>query len=206
MSAERGSAGFTLVEALLGIVLLTVVLTGIGGLMLDSARLNSSQQMKARVLANARTTLSLVVQRLRGAGWDPQNSGIQTVVLDPLGIDADLSDGVDNLVTFADLNADSETDGTVTDDDDNEQVLIRHNGDRIEWQTKPGNAFIALAVNISNDSDGDGTIEPMFVPNSVSNPSRITVRVTAVSPAPDPVTKNLIRYTVESDVVLRKSL
>ncbi len=206
MGAPHNCRGMTLVEALLAIVLLAVVTTGLGGLLVDNARLNSSQQMTVRVQDNARTCLSLVVQRLRSAGWDPRNTGIQTVVLDPQGTDADHTDGVDNIVLFADLNADSETDGTVTNDDDNEQVVIRHAGDRIEWQTEPSGSFVTLAVDISNDADGNGTAEPMFVADDATNPSRVTVRITAQSPAPDPVTQEFVRYTVESDVVLRKTL
>ena len=66
-------------------------------------------------------------------------------------------------------------------------------------------AFSVLSANISNDADGDGTIENMFVPDA-NPPTRITIQVTAQSPAVDPVSKDFIRYTVSSDVVLRKEL
>jgi hypothetical protein len=38
------------------------------------------------------------------------------------------------------------------------------------------------------------------------NPTRITVTITAESPVPDPRSGQKIRYTVSSDVVLRKAL
>jgi hypothetical protein len=128
------------------------------------------------------------------------------VVLDPLDIDANHADGVDNLVVFSDLNGDGETDGSVTDDDDNEQILIRHAGDRLEWQPKPGAGYVTLVAGITNDADGDGVAEPLFVPDSASDPSRMIVRVTAESPNPDPVTGEIRRYTVVSEVALRKAL
>ena len=66
-------------------------------------------------------------------------------------------------------------------------------------------AFEILADNISNDANGDGTIEPMFVLDAIP-PTRITVQITAQSPVVDPNTRDFIRYTVSSDVVLRKEL
>ena len=38
--------------------------------------------MTVEVQGNARNTLSMVVQKLRSAGWDPMNWGIPTVRLD----------------------------------------------------------------------------------------------------------------------------
>ena len=63
-----------------------------------------------------------------------------------------------------------------------------------------------LAVNISNDADGDGIIENMFVPDSTTDPQRITVQITARSPVLDPVSREYSRYTVTSDVYIRKDL
>jgi hypothetical protein len=45
----------------------------------------------------------------------------------------------------------------------------------------------------------------MFVPDA-NPPTRIGVTVTAQSPTPDPTSGDFIRYTVRSDVVLRKEL
>ena len=103
---------------------------------------------------------------------------------------------------FADLNEDGDT------NDAGEDVTIRWTSDRIEWRqssdtTQP---YVILADSISNDADGDGTAETMFVADSMSNPTRITVRITARSPVPDPRTGQYIRYTVSSEVVLRKKV
>ena len=203
---RRNEAGFTLIEALLSVSLMLVVATGLAGMLIHNAELNSSQQMTAHAQTNARTAVSLLVQRLRSAGWDPVNAGFPAVVLDPLNNDANEADGVDNLVVFADINGDGEVDGTVTDDDDGELLLIRHDGDRIEWRMKGSASYITLIDHVSNDADGDGTTEPMFIPDDATDPSRITIRVTARSPSPDPVSGEFIRYTVTSDVVLRKTL
>ena len=91
---------------------------------------------------------------------------------------------------------------------DGEQVLVRHVNNQVVWRTTndPNDPFVIVSDNISNDADGDGTIEPMFTPDSVTTPTQVTVQITAQSPVIDPVSQDFIRYTVSSDVVLRKDL
>jgi prepilin-type N-terminal cleavage/methylation domain-containing protein len=194
----KGQKGFSLVEMLVSVTVLMLALSGLATLLIQNARINKSQRMTAEVQANARNTLSMVVQKLRSAGWDPTNAGIATV-----NLDADLTDLVSEIEVFADINEDGDT------DDADEQILIRHVGPtrQIVWRPTSDNTdpFIILSGDISNDADGDGTIEPMFVPDATP-PTRITVQITAQSPAPDPTSRQFIRYTVSSDVVLRKAL
>jgi prepilin-type N-terminal cleavage/methylation domain-containing protein len=198
MMRPRRQSGFSLVEMLVSITVLSLALSGLATLLIQNSRINKAQRMAAETQANARNTLSLVVQKLRSAGWDPQNAGLPV-----LTIDADLSDNISEIEVFADLNEDTDT------DDQDEQILIRHLGasNQVVWRptSDPNDPFVILSGNISNDADGDGTIEPMFVPDATP-PTRITVQVTARSPAPDPTSRQYIRYTVSSDVVLRKNL
>jgi prepilin-type N-terminal cleavage/methylation domain-containing protein len=198
-----GNGGFSLVELLVSMVVLLLVMTGVAGMLIQSSQVNRAEQMTIEAQANARNCLALVVAKLRSAGWDPLNVGVPTVALDP-----DPSDGVSEIEVFADLNQDGETDGAATDDDDGEQILIRHTGNQVEWRPSAdvSDPFVVLARNISNDADGDGTPEPMFVPDSTSNPTRVTVRITAESARADSRTGQPVRYTVTSQVVLRKTL
>lgn len=190
--------GFSLVELLVSLAVMTMALGGLATLLIQNARINKSQRMTVEVQANARNTLSMVVQKLRSAGWDPTNAGLSTVTLD-----TDTSDANAEIEVFADLNEDGDT------LDADEQTLIRHVGalGQVAWRptSDVNDAFILLSGGISNDADGDGNIEPMFVPNA-NPPTRITVQITAQSPAPDPTSGEFIRYTVSSDVVLRKAL
>jgi type II secretory pathway pseudopilin PulG len=189
----RRSSGFSIVEMLVSIVVLLLAMAGLAGLLIKNARVNKIEQMTVEAQANARNCLSMVVQKLRSAGWDPLNFGINVVALDP-----DTTDPISQIEVFADINPeDGATSGV------GEQVLIRHNGDRVEWRQTPTSAFETLAINISNDADGDGTPEPMFVPDSTTNPTRITVTITAQSPVPDARTGDFVRYTVTADVLLR---
>ncbi len=175
---RQDQAGWSLVELLVSVTILLVIMTGVTQLMLHNSRINKSQQMTAMVQANARNSLSLIVQRLRSAGWDPMNAGIGSVT-----VDADLGDDISEIEVFADLDEDGLTDGT------DEQVLIRHTNDRIIWRRSNDvlEAFVVLSTNITNDADGDGTIEAMFTPEPVADPDRITVQITARSPVPDPM-------------------
>lgn len=193
----RPQRGFSLLELLVSLTVTLLIMTGVTKMMLENAKINKAQQMTAQAQSNARNCLSLVVQRLRSAGWDPLNAGVQSVVLD-----TNPGDDIAEIEVFADLDSDGLTDGV------DEQVLIRHVGDRIVWRRSNdvSEPFVVLATNISNDANGDGTIENMFVPSSSPNPERVTVRITAQSPMPDPMSGEFIRFTASTDVVLRKSL
>ena len=87
-------------------------------------------------------------------------------------------------------------------------MLIRHNGDRIEWRLTGdvSDPFEVVAMGITNDANGDGVLEPMFQPDDPTDPSVITVQITAQSPTADPRTGEFIRYTLRNEVTLRKKL
>ncbi len=73
----RGERGFSLVEFLVSVTVLVLAMIGLASLLIQNARINKSQQMAAEAQANARNTLSMVVQKLRSAGWDPTNNGFR---------------------------------------------------------------------------------------------------------------------------------
>jgi len=189
--------GFSLIELLIGLVLAGLIGTAIATVMLQNSRLNRSQQLLANAQNNARASMDLVVSRLRSAGWDPMGAGIGVVATDP-----DLGDDISQIETFADFDEDNSTTSA------GEQVLIRHNVNRIEWRLTGNVAdpFEVVAMGITNDENGDGVVEPMFQPDNPTNPSVITVQITAQSPAADPRTGELIRYTLRNEVTLRKKL
>lgn len=200
MRGRRDSErGVSILELLISMALLLAVMVGITALLIQNARANRSQQLVAELQTNARTCVSMIVQRLRNAGWDPMNASIGSLTLDPNDIDGNDADGVDEIEIFADFDED----GATTSAD--EQVFFRRIGDEIQMRDTASGSFSVLAVNITNDADGDGTPEPMFVVDSVSDPTRVTVTITARSSVPDPVTGEYLRYTIDSDVALRTS-
>ena len=197
MSPPNRQRGFSLIEMLVGMTILLLVMAGALGLIVHNSRINKSQQMAVAVQSDARTCMSMMVQKLRTAGWDPTSAGIQVVRFDTTP-----GDGIEEIEVYADLDNDGVTTGS------DEQVLIRFISDRIEWRRSASGSYEILAAGISNDADGDGTIEPMFVPVIVAGPDgdRVVVQITAQSPAPDPMTGEPIRYTVRSEIALRKTL
>lgn len=193
----QGEGGFSLLEMLVSLAIFSMAMGGLAGLLVQNSRINRANQMSAEVQSTARNCLSMIVQVLRTAGWDPRNAGFPPVVVDPSPT------GTANYIeTLADLNEDGDT------SDAGEDVTIRWVGTRVEWRTSSDTSqpFVILADTISNDSDGDGVAETMFVPDATPNPTSVIVRITAQSPAPDPRSGQYIRYTVSSEVVLRKTL
>ena len=145
---------------------------------------------------DAESAYAILVEKVRTAGWDPMAAGF-----DPVALDADLSDDVSELEVFTDLDED----GLLTTA--GEQLLIRHRNGQILWRRTGATSdpFEVVADNISNDSDGDGTPEPMFVADSTTNPGRITITVTAEAQDPDPTSGQPLRFTLSSVVILRNA-
>lgn len=195
----NGQRGFSLVELMVSMAVLLLALAGLAKMMIEGSQINRAQQMTAQVQANARNCMTMVVHKLRSAGWDPANNNLALVTWD-----SDLTDDISEIEVFADLDGDGDTDET------DEQVLIRHTGDRVVWRRSNDTTdpFVVVATNITNDADGDGTIEAMFTPIFDSSPAgdRVLVQITAQSPVPDPKSGEFIRYTVRSEVALRKTL
>ena len=104
------------------------------------------------------------------------------------------------LEIIADLDEDGLTDGV------DEEILIRHVGEQVEWRRSAGGSFTIIATDITNDTDGDGVVEPMFQLDDPLDPEVVIVQVTARSPAPDPRNGEFIRYTLRSEVALRNEL
>jgi len=195
MSRQRG---FSLIELMVSMTVLVLCVSGLAKMTIENSRINRAEQMTVQAQANARNCLAMIVHKLRSTGWDPMNAGLPMVAWDP-----DPSDNVSEIEVFADLDLDGTTDGT------DEQVLIRHTGDRIVWRRNNvvSTPFEIVATNITNDADGDGVPENMFVPilDVSLAADRVLVQITARSPVPDPMTGEFIRYTVRSAVALRKT-
>lgn len=187
--------GYSLVELLVSLVVFSGVMGGVAAMLVESSRVNKSEQLRAEAQSNARNTLALIVAVARSAGWDP--AGIDFEAVAP---DGDTDDEISELRLFADLNADGDL------EDEGESVTIRHSGDVVEWRTTPGGGYLPLAANIGNDADGDGTPEPMFTLLGGAPPTSVLLRVTAESPVDDPRLGAPYRYTLEQEIALRGNL
>lgn len=192
-----------MIETLISVVVLSFAMTGLYSLLIHNSQINKSEQMRAEAQSNARSVLAVVVQKVRSAGWDPLLSGSFAGVT----VDPDFTDSTAILTVRSDFDSilnPGTPDGLATQLD--EEIEFRHQGNTLLWRRQPGGRFEVLAMNISNDADGDGTVEHMFRPDNTTNPTRIQIQITARSPVIDPVSKDFIRYTVSADVVLRKEI
>jgi prepilin-type N-terminal cleavage/methylation domain-containing protein len=194
MRARRTQRGFTLVELLVSQAVVLLAMAAGATLLVQNAKINKSQQLTLAVQADARNSLSLVANALRTAGWDPVNANFNA-----LGLDPDPNGAGNYIEIYSDLNGDGDT------NDQDEAITVEHTGSQLRWRkvADPSQPFVVLADGITNDQNGDGVIEPMFTPDSMTSPHQITIRITARSPEPDPRTRQFIRYTAVSTVYLR---
>jgi prepilin-type N-terminal cleavage/methylation domain-containing protein len=195
-AARPRERGFTLIEVMVSLVLLVFVTTAMSGYLVQSMRTNKAEEMALATQANARNCMTMIQAALRNAGWDPRALGLTAIALDPTPA------GADNYIeVFADLDGDGDT------ADAKEAITIRHHNDTVEWKTTTAaTTYVVLADDVTNDADRDGTVEPMFTPDSSSDPKRITVQITVRSPAPDPRTGSFMIYTLKSEITLRGRL
>ena len=195
MNTDRQQRGFTLVEMLVSLAVLSLAIGAIAPLLLDSSRVNRSQQMTMTVQADARNCLELVTSIIRSSGWDPRKTGFAALTLN-----ASDPASADHIEVFADLNEDGDT------ADDGEDVLVQLSGKQLQWRKSTGGTLVVLADDVTNDANGDGTAELMFTPDSATAPTKITVKMTTQSAARDPRSGQFIRYTVSDVVALRGKL
>jgi hypothetical protein len=191
----RTEVGFSLAELVVSTAVVLLLMGGAAGMLVQNSRAYRSGQMKTEVQARARTTMSIITNALWSCGWDPRGVGFAAVVVDPAPT---------NTTNFLQIRSDIDEDGTVANEPD-EDITIRWSGGHVEWRrtsdtTEP---FQVIADNITNDENGDGTAEQMFTADSISSPRRITVKITAQSPVPDPQTNQFARCTLSTQFFLR---
>lgn len=157
MKRTGRQAGFTLVELMIGMVVLGVVLTGVVRMFTNTGRYNTAQEMMVDLTQDLRAVKQLMVQELREAGCDPHNSG-------NLGFQVDSDDRFDtdsNSIHFTrDIdNGDSdsilEPDGDT--DDPNENIRYYRTNDNCLGAAGP----VMVAGNnntgcLRRDSGGGG--------------------------------------------------
>ena len=111
MERRAAEHGFTLIELIVSMSLLSVVLAGFFGAILTTQRLYTVQLGIARAQESLRTAEFAISTVLRTAGADPNNTGATLLDPNPLGMG-----GFDNLRVVSDFNpADGDTDDLLED-------------------------------------------------------------------------------------------
>ena len=63
--------GISLAEVLVSLVILAAIMVAFGGFLIQSTKINKSRQMQIEAQSTARNSLSLILNAMRSAGWDP---------------------------------------------------------------------------------------------------------------------------------------
>ncbi|HET6462722.1 MAG TPA: prepilin-type N-terminal cleavage/methylation domain-containing protein, partial [Candidatus Krumholzibacteria bacterium] len=81
MHAKPGSAGVTLIELVISIVIFGVVLVVLNTVFISSNRVYGQTTVRSRQQMSGRMGLSVMTTELRQAGCDPGNAGIESVAV-----------------------------------------------------------------------------------------------------------------------------
>ncbi len=184
LGLNKRNRGFTLIELMvamtLGLFVLWVVLKiGIG-----QNRANAVQQQVVYAQQNVRAAMDLMARDIRGAGYDPKNSGLTPIP----------SASASSIQVRADLDADGGTGGTsedvtygeVVDPDDATKRCLTRQGQPIVYNVDPGSlqfnyGFADGGTGIPDDTDTDDT-------NDLDDIRRVSIRLAVQTEKPDPDT------------------
>jgi type IV pilus assembly protein PilW len=183
-SSNMKQSGYTLVELMVSLAISGILLTSIGATFIAQRKSYDLQEQITEMQQTARAALDMMSREIRMAGYDPTDlmQKSDPSYADFVGIPYNAS----QLEMVSDLNGDGETDGTVTDDDTNEDIVYAYydSDDQIKRKTGAG-YFQPFAENIQAfgfdylDSNGSAT-------TTTADIRQIRITVTARTSKRDP--------------------
>ena len=123
---RRARAGFTLVEMLITMTLLTIVLGSVTGMVTRTQRDYVRQREAVRLQENVRTAEMLLTRLLRTSTVDPLNLNLGSIVVDPLA-----HGQFDNIRLRSDFNP---PDGDVADPLEDALIYTSQDTLYVRWQ------------------------------------------------------------------------
>ena len=137
---RRNKKGFTTIELLVSMAIMSIALGSIYSLYMSHVGFYTTETVASRVQQNVRSSINLIMQDIRMAGLDPEDSGlfgIQQMTAQSIRLtadrdmdgeldDPDLSDGLDA--------SDLEQIAYVYDGNDALEMILYHADDTIETQ------------------------------------------------------------------------
>jgi type IV pilus assembly protein PilW len=209
---RRRNKGFTLIEVLIALAISGLLMTAVYTAFQSQQRSYLAQDQVAEVQQNIRAGISMLVQELRMAGYDPYSSGSAgitdadgtsitfTMVADDDGVDNDNADGDDDSSTGADEVGELKTltfelydaygDGV---DDIGRQVGNNASTKRAIAENFDGLEFRYL--------DEDGNVVDTSVSASLRNIRSVQVSVLARTDRPDSQYTNTESYVTPGGTV-----
>lgn len=134
---QRAEAGMTLVEILVGLVILSIVTAALSTILFSSTRLGASTSRRADVQGACRQALSLMTTEVRQAGADPR--------IPPVGIVG---------IVYADsvtlhVRADNSGDGVIQTVEPSEDVTYGFVDSTNTLNRDPGTGAVAVMTNVT---------------------------------------------------------
>lgn len=203
--------GFTILESLIAVVIASIVVLGAYTLFLNQQSSNIIQQRKAQLQRNLRLAMDIMVQDIRKAGYDPEDSGF-------FGISPDSSDSEirytidedDDGVVDVRETVDVDGDGKLDDGEEHRFVLdgttLKYTKDaNVGMDDSDFSSFTWHAVNVSpveftslQFTDPDGT-----PPDVSSDKVEITLDGQIILPLKS---GGYETQTLSADVILRNKI
>ncbi|MBW1781907.1 MAG: prepilin-type N-terminal cleavage/methylation domain-containing protein [Deltaproteobacteria bacterium] len=182
-SNENGNNGFTLVELLIAMALAMVIIASLATTFVSQRKAYDVQEQILEMTQSARAAMDMMSREIRMAGYNPTGS-MQTTDPTAAGF-VGIPYSATQLAIIADLNQDGETDGTVTDDDANEEITYTFDSTNKQIDRDTGGGPQPLAENIQSftfeyyDSNGNTT-------TTAADVRQIDITITVRTSEPDP--------------------
>ena len=171
---ESREQGFTLVELLIAMAIALVVIGSISSAFISQRKTFAAQEQVAEMIQSARAAMDIISRELKMGGYDPTGAGL-------VGVPYSAS----QLQVVADLNGDGETDGTVSNDDTNEEITYTYDGANLQIDRNTGGGAQPLAENIQSFTfeyyDAGGAVT-----TTSADVRQIEITVIARTGQPDP--------------------
>lgn len=139
--------GFTAVELLISLAILSITLTSVYGLYMSFIRVQTKEGAKIRVQQNVRSSLDMMVRDIRMVGLDPELSGVFGIVppLDSQRLKFTVDRDMDGL-----LDEPNEADGI--DDSDLEYMEYAYDGsDSVEMILRKSDGTEEMRATLVDD-------------------------------------------------------
>lgn len=171
MTGPTPTAGFTLVEMVVSIVLLSVVVGSLASVVISSQKDYDRQRHVNRSQENIRAAESSIVTILRSARADPYETGSALLDPDPLG-----HGKFDNVRVVSDFNP---ADGDFADP--MEDVLFFLKGDtlKVRWQAGAEALSLASPITLLDFDYFDTAGTAITDPAAVGSATRVRVTIVA---------------------------
>jgi len=171
--AENKEQGFTLAELLVAMLISGVVFGAISGTFIIQSRFYDVQEQVIEMMQSTRAAMNMISREVRMAGYDPTNVNI-------VGIP-----NAAELRILADLNEDGETDGTITNDDANEEIIYSYDSVNHQIDRDTDGTDRTFAENVETfsfvylDTNGAVTATPADI-------RQVQITITTKTSGPDP--------------------